>query len=294
MPKEITHILIAQKVFKELENSGHTRLAGMIERHLPAFYLGSIIPDAFFYDVTPLRETLGGGIKIARALHSKKTSKNEEKALGFFDILSANPWWPWEIAFTAGIVTHVASDRIFHGVIDHFTTRWCRTRRLAVATHRQIETLIDMILLQESSTHPRRFQLKSWIDVPVSARNTLFQFYLKHLVGPGRSVPPGLFHALRRAHGQQLFFLRLFRIKILYQLTNLLNTLLANRLGIWLSLLYPQAATTKAFPVMERFDLNALTNGGSFQGGLTDMVQEVTKRTMALFQDGLRRLDSGH
>ena len=212
MPKELSHILIARKVLAQLEGSGQKTLAQVIESNVPAFYLGAIIPDAFFYDMVPLSRFSRGYYQVSRALHAKETPKNDEKAVAFFDSIGTMPaLWPSKVAFAAGIVAHTVSDRIIHGVIDHYTTTWRHVGSLATATHREFETLIDMVLLQELRLHPREFRLRSFVDIDPHTELCLLRFYIAHLVGgsparhgppPGRrGSPPGPFtHRGRHVH----------------------------------------------------------------------------------------------
>ncbi len=162
MPKELSHILIAQDVFAELKASGRKRLAWIIEKNLSAFYLGAIIPDAFFYDATPFLGLSKNNVQIARALHLKNTVENDARAVSFFDAITVDPHeWHAKVAFATGIITHTVSDRIIHGVIDHYTRSWDQKGGLAMATHRQLETLMDMVLLQPLRLHPRHFHFDS-------------------------------------------------------------------------------------------------------------------------------------
>ena len=107
MPKELSHILIAQDVLAELKGSGRRRLARILEKNLSAFYLGAIIPDAFFYDATPFLGLSKNNVQIARALHLKETAENDARAVGFFDAIAVDPHaWPSKVAFAAGILIY--------------------------------------------------------------------------------------------------------------------------------------------------------------------------------------------
>jgi hypothetical protein len=291
MPKELSHILIAQDVFAQLKASGQALFARVIEKNLPAFYLGAIIPDAFFYDVTPFRPFSQDFAHISRALHQKEKYKNDERALSFFSAIRGNPCqWPLKVAFAAGLVTHTVSDRIIHGVIDYYTTSWSQKGSLATATHRQFETLIDMVLLQRLGLHPRHFQWESLVGVDRTTLDRLFSFYLTHLMGNNRTLHPCLLGALKRAYGQQRFFLRLFTVKALYHIMNLSNRLMGERTGALSSLFYPETIGTEDFRIMDHVDLNSLTDGRSFAGTLHVLVKETTTSALCNLYVGLRRL----
>ena len=232
MPKELTHILIAQEILIRVKGSGQKLLTQALEKNMRAFYLGAILPDAFAYDIAPLRKIPKQDyVKISQAFHSKKTGKNDETALGLFDAIKANPYrWPMKLAFSAGVLTHTVSDRIIHGIIEYYTTRWNQKGAHAVATHRQFETLIDMALLRELDLHPRCFQLESMVSVDRPTEDFLFLFYLTHLMEDTCSTPTCLLDALRRAHRQQGLLTKLFTVRALYHIVNLSNRLLGGRM----------------------------------------------------------------
>lgn len=294
MPKELTHILIAQEIFRLISGSRQKLLAHAIENNLSAFYLGAIVPDAFYYDVVPKRKIPKDYVKVSNALHLKNMAENEQRAVTLFDAIRINPVrWPLKVAFATGIVTHTVSDRMVHSIIDHYTKGWDQRGSLAIATHRQFETLIDMVMLQQLNLHQRDIQLENFVNVNARARDRLFRFYLEHIIGDKALLHPDLLNAFNRAYAQQRLFLKLFRIKGLYHIINLLNSLSAGRLAPWSSLFYPEAVNTKAFPVLLRLDLNSLTDGRAFSGDLATLAKEVTMRAMHCIQAGLHKLEQG-
>ncbi len=292
MPKEITHILIAQEVLAEARGSDQEALAKALEENRAAFYLGAVIPDALFYDLASLGRTSPDCAEICRILHSKDTAKNDQKATGLFDAIAADPArHALKAAFAAGIVTHTVSDRMIHRIVNYYVTKWDQTGSLATATHRELETLIDVILLQQSNTHPRDFQLEKLIDVYPPTKNSLFRFYLANLMQDSRPLRPRLLHTLKRAHGQQVLLLRLFRIVAVYHIVNLINNVLAGRLGAWSSLLYPKAATSRHFPSMKRLNLDALTDGHSFKGDILTLMKKTTESAFHQVRTGFGKLE---
>jgi hypothetical protein len=294
MPKELSHILIAQDVFAELKASGRKRLAWIIEKNLSAFYLGAIIPDAFFYDATPFLGLSKNNVQIARALHLKDTVENDARAVSFFDAITVDPHeWHAKVAFATGIVTHTVSDRIIHGVIDHYTRSWDQKGGLAIATHRQLETLMDMVLLQPLHLHPRHFHFERLVDIHHPTRNTLFQFYLSHLTEVHQPVDPRLLRSLNMAYAQQRLCLKLFAVKALYHIMNVSNKLAAGRLGLWSSLFYPDTVGIDGFSMMDRMDPNALTDDRSFAGPLRSAFRGITSDAISHIAMGLHRLGQG-
>ncbi|MBW2172040.1 MAG: zinc dependent phospholipase C family protein [Deltaproteobacteria bacterium] len=102
MAKELTHILIAQDVLRQLKDGGQRLLAQVIQRNASAYYLGSIIPDALFYDLPPFCFNPKKHIWISRALHHKDRGINDQKAVSAFLALFLPPRtcgpkkWPFQ------------------------------------------------------------------------------------------------------------------------------------------------------------------------------------------------------
>jgi hypothetical protein len=291
MPKELSHILIAQDVFEELKASGRKRLARIIEKNLPAFYLGAIIPDAFFYDATPFLRLSKSNPQIVWALHLKEAVENDARAVGFFDVLTGQPHeWHAKLAFAAGIVTHTVSDRIIHGVIEHCTRLLDQKAGLVMAAHRELETLMDMVLLRSLGLHPRQFHFERLVDMDHRTRNMLFQFYLCHVTEDHQAAAPRLRRSLSIAFTQQRLCLKLFTVKALYQIMNISNKVAGGRLETWASLFYPDTVGIKGFPVMDRLNPTPLIHDQSFGEPLRSVVKGITRDAISHIAMGLRRL----
>ncbi len=294
MPKELSHILIAQDVLAELKRSGRKRLAGIFEKNISAFFLGAIIPDAFFYDATPFLGLSKNNVQFARALHLKETAENNARALGFFEAIAVDPRaWPSKVAFAAGIVTHTVSDRIVHRVIDDYTRTLDQQGGLATATHRQFETWIDMVLLQALRLHPRDVQLERLADVPHPKRDILLRFYLSHLIEPQRTPDPGMLRSLKLAYAQQRLCLKLFSVKALYHVVNVSNKLATGRLGTWSSLFYPDSAEADGLPIMHRTDSRTLSDDRFSARSLSLVVRRITTDAISHIGLGVGRLGQG-
>ncbi len=82
MAKELTHIVVARKVLNDLKEAGHRLLAQLLDKSLSAYYLGAIIPDAFFYEMSPLRRVSRDYAHVCRALHLGETARNDQLAVG--------------------------------------------------------------------------------------------------------------------------------------------------------------------------------------------------------------------
>ncbi|UCG80808.1 MAG: zinc dependent phospholipase C family protein [Desulfobacterales bacterium] len=265
MAKELTHILIAQDILKQMKGSGQQLLAEVIERNFSAYYLGSIIPDALFYDVPPFRLNTQKYIWLSRAFHTKRKAKNDQKAMSLFRSIAANPRvWQLKMAFAAGIITHTVIDRIFHQLIEYYTTSWGESGTAALATHREIETLIDMTLLGELDLCPRQVHLEHLIHLDERTQETLFRFYVAHLIEVDNAREAYFSNVLKKAYHQQRLFLRMFSTRLLYHITKFSNKIVAGRLWAWHILFYPEEVKPKNFPVLDKIRLNSLSDNSFF------------------------------
>jgi hypothetical protein len=291
MPKELTHIVIAEHVLATLKKSGEASLANILDAHRPAFYLGAIVPDAFFYRVIPLPSMSGGLPTVSSQLHTKDGAKNDERGEGLFQAIAASPaMQPLKTAFAAGIMTHTISDRMIHGVIDYYIRIWRHTGTVALATHRQFETLMDVAVLARSRVRPVDFPLQKILSLTAGQRECLFRFCALHFLKDSAAFHHAPARHLRWAHLQQLFFLKLFRTKGLYRCTGLINRLAGGRLAFLSYLFYPAMVRTGTFPIGNMLDLNALTDGADFQGDVASLVSHAATRSVRLIQACFRRL----
>ena len=290
MAKELTHILIAQDVVRQLKAAGQIRLAQVIEKNLQAYYLGSIIPDALFYEVPPFCLNPLKHIWLSRAFHMKETAESDQRATGLFMSIAANPRaWRLKMAFAAGIITHTITDRIFHELIEHYTTAWEEKGAAVVATHREIETLIDITLLRPLNMDPGQVDLEHLVRLDESSKKALFHFYLAHLVEDDGTPDAPLLSALKRAHDQQRLFLKLFASRALYHILKLTNKLVAGRLRCWQSLFYPKGGRAQHFPVLRKIRLSSSSDEGSFDSVLEGCRKAALNEAIRYINSALKR-----
>jgi len=291
MAKELTHILIAHEVLKRLSGS-QPLLARLIQRNASAYYLGSIIPDALFYDLPLFCLNPKKLIRISRALHHKDRERNDQKAMSFFSSISAAPhMWSQKMAFSAGIITHTVADRVFHKLIDYYNNAWGEEGSDAMATHREIETLIDMTLLKPRDMHPRQFCVKHYIALDQPTECALYRFYLAHLTGHARKPNQALVNILKRAIRQQRFFLKLFSARHLYHITKISNKAVSNRLRVWHALFYPDTDEAPSFQFPHKIGANPPGNKNPFDpGGLTPYTDAASTEAVHCINLGVKSL----
>ncbi len=137
MPKENTHLWFAQETLHHVPDP---QLLRDVSGHMGRYYLGSFIPDTFFYASD---RALSG---ISETLHGKDRALTNEAVLSVLDHARGMH----DVAFALGYVTHCALDIVFHPVVnalagDYYDEDPVRRSRSAYL-HRRIETCIDMCI----------------------------------------------------------------------------------------------------------------------------------------------------
>ncbi|MFH2092452.1 MAG: zinc dependent phospholipase C family protein [Pseudomonadota bacterium] len=136
MPKEMTHISIARKVFDHL--SEDSLFLGPIQKHFNLFLYGSIAPDTCYYYL------LGPHALFIQNQSKKFHTTDSSSLVPVIDFLKHFPDKnPKALAFAAGICCHIITDTLFHPMVYYFSGieglhPGARTR------HRLMETALDI------------------------------------------------------------------------------------------------------------------------------------------------------
>lgn len=172
MPKEITHIQLAEAIKGELLQSngyGSPEIKNALAKHGNVFSFGSISPDIFFYDIVlPFdgRHALRGG-PWGDAIHGNRgentmahifamaeilNSPQLQKSMGYKDKMPKDDA-DLCLTFGAGYLTHVALDTVMHPLVYYFSGNYYAddpsAKKWGEARHRAIETLLDLLVLQK-------------------------------------------------------------------------------------------------------------------------------------------------
>lgn len=145
MPKENTHLWFAQTLLSATETADGLKLL----RDKPLFFfLGSVIPDAFYYHPRPWTW------RMPRVLHGSD-SEWKNKTPAWLVGRAGRSESPADKAFALGYLSHLALDRIFHPVIHVLSGK--REGQAAsyqiAAKHRLVETALDQIVNQRCLFH---------------------------------------------------------------------------------------------------------------------------------------------
>lgn len=199
MAKENTHILFAHNV---LDHFRETDLIGKISDHIDYYYLGSIIPDTFYYS----------GDEAVKAVSENLHGKNGNPTNTYiFKVLDGSESMR-DIAFILGFTTHCALDITLHPVIYYLSGNYYdsdpQRRHHTVYLHRLYETFLDEYLANP---------LRIYDLVHTSFLKGLF---FEDIIHRDFSVPISV---IRRTLTKQLFSNRLFTSTLGYKCAEILH-----------------------------------------------------------------------
>jgi hypothetical protein len=214
MPKENTHLWFAQGLLEEIREG---RMLQSISANMAHYFLGSIIPDTFYYASRKSVEA------ISEAIHGKDGLPTNIMILSVLDQAKG----PEDIAFILGYITHCALDITFHPMIDNLSGDYYdedpSRREDAQAMHRALETCID-IRIRNSL---RIFRLVS----PRLLRGLAFE----DIVSRDFAVTPGRIESTLQ---KQILSNRLFASPSVYKLASSLQSMGLVKSRSFLALFY--------------------------------------------------------
>ncbi|MGC9325712.1 MAG: zinc dependent phospholipase C family protein [Desulfomonilia bacterium] len=198
MPKENTHLYFAHRL---LEDFRETELLREISLHIDSYYLGSIIPDTFFYSSNPALEA------VSEFIHGKEGNPTNTMILDVLDRGARGN----DLVLILGFITHCALDIVFHPVIYYLSGNYYDTdperKSRAAYMHRHIETCLDISLGNTMRLHER--------IRPHVMKGLIFEQRVSD-----RSGVPGT--QIRRTILKQILINRLFESRSTYRLACLL------------------------------------------------------------------------
>ena len=249
MPKENTHLFFAQMLLERL--SGRDPYS-LLEDHKKEFFLGSILPDAFFYH--PKREVNA----VSKRLHGIGDNPREITAaflMGARDRLAVQ-----DLAYTLGYLSHCALDKVFHPIIVNLSGNYRDPdpvkRSAAQYRHRLLETDLDRRI------NTRCF-VGQMIDLrPLSGINSLGILSERTKVSLTR---------LKFSYRLQRRANRLFKTKWAYYLARLIEKSGKSELKVILPLFYAHTDPDgRLYP--EEVMIPSIEGSGDRQGSIEEML----------------------
>jgi hypothetical protein len=226
MPKENTHLWFAHEV---LHHCPDPRLLRDVSENVRSYYLGSFIPDTFFY-------ASGNSLTdISEILHGKNNTPTNEAVISVLDHARSIR----DIAFILGYTTHCALDIVFHPVVNALAGNYYDNdpvqRSRSVYQHRHIETCLDDRIGNRLRIHR--------LTRPGLVRGLAYEDFICRRFAAPR-------HSLRRTLSRQLMFNRMFTSPAAYAAVRSLY-----RLGI-----LPSREILPLFYPNQRHDTSCIQN----------------------------------
>ncbi|WP_319576343.1 zinc dependent phospholipase C family protein [uncultured Desulfobacter sp.] len=134
MPKEITHVTLAEQVRRVLPET--SKFFQPVQTLPFVFLIGAVCPDSPFYYLA------GPQKKLVQALANPFHRPNKEALLPVLKFLNHHRT-PWALALAAGTVSHIMSDTIFHPLVYYYAGM-NGIHSGATARHRYFETAMDV------------------------------------------------------------------------------------------------------------------------------------------------------
>lgn len=237
MPKENTHIYLAQEILEKIKDLAIKKI---IQDNSYFYQLGSFTPDVFSYGKT---ENI---IKISKNIHGLNNDKTNKIIFEMLDKVGNldkdNGLKKTNLAFIFGFLTHLATDITFHPFVYFFTGN---TEKFEGALYRHFafETGLDRFFQENFIIpKPRNEELKNLIFLDILEKK--YQISKKELL---------------ENYQRQYKFSKLFRIKSIFFVLKILNKIKlfdqVDKLGLfYANNLYPKKYFEKKFKYQDPVD----------------------------------------
>lgn len=166
MPKELTHWLMADRIFRGLPDD--SRLRGVIGNNLSGYLAGAVLPDTLLHlHNGPYSAT---ALALAHAFHD--AAGNSFAPLIQAEVAHPEGLQPAMLACLLGVITHIEADIVFHPLVHALAGSG------QIGQHYQVETDMDVSYLSAgilpANTHLADLVTPDIHDTIVSSCGLLF------------------------------------------------------------------------------------------------------------------------
>ena len=211
MPKEITHLTLAEKVFQELSST--SLFHHPIKKFFNVFLYGSVAPDTpFYYLMGPHSSAIQN---FGKLLHTSDSSCLLP-ILGFLNRFSRND--EDALSFAAGLCCHILTDTHFHPLVYYFAGM-DGIHKGATTRHRLFETALDFYFWPHSEKDIKisLYQILSHLNISKGRISLFFETLFRD---EGNNREKAYPHAVR----SHCMFQGLFKNFKLYRIIRFLHT----------------------------------------------------------------------
>jgi hypothetical protein len=279
MPKEITHITLADETVKELGKNGETTFSRLLSEFSEFLHFGSIAVDTFYYSLKiPILER--DYFPWGDMVHGAEGNDTSLALIEMIDTLKENqddPYFKQKLAFTCGYLTHMAMDINFHPYIYYFSGNYYHeimSEQIdAQMRHRLIESWIDLYILEQ-----RSIRLKDYTAIENIRKNNEINLKLLELLAQSYSKiwqpKQDIFKFLKKGYFLQMLLSgTLFKNKAFTDFVRWVNDIFDNKLRSVLALCYPFNYQEIPKYIIEFEMFKHPSTGEEFRGSLRDLWQ---------------------
>ena len=275
MPKDITHWIIAEKVFEKLDN---TEMIEIINKYKHLYYIGAISFDIPYYCLGKKSNEFTG---ISDNLHNPIMCS----PLGVISNMLqeySNEVPEYVIAFILGTITHIVVDDAFHPLVYNYTGNYFdndeRRRDIAISNHREFESRLDLYFKKTKKLDNSYLMIKSYFHRNIS-KNDLLELLCVEYFNNKNIQKKGVYKTLSTYSILQF----LFNKKIIYFTLKNINKVFKNRFSKVLTLFYPLENTIDYDFYINQIQYQHPITGEVFSESIIDIEEKAISKTISLF-----------
>jgi hypothetical protein len=237
MPRERSHLLIAEEILVRLQNDS---LRQLISRKAAWFYLGAIFPDML---ISPFGR-VPGQRSWSDLLHDQPETIASGMVHQMLAALREEPDNQAEkLVFTLGYLAHAATDIVFHPLVFYLSGNYYhgdkKERLKSQAAHHYLETLFDLALHQQSGKKINDHGFPVFSGLKSREINRVFEFFAGVFSKLCHSPKNQIMQHLKINSLLFMLFNRFYHNRFFYQFARLVNFFTRNKTDKYFKLLYP-------------------------------------------------------
>lgn len=234
MPRDLTHVILADDVFERLPAD----MGKCIRANKTAYHMGAVSPDSFLF---------GSDSKLSTRMHGGLGDDTRGVVLEMLDDVRGEKnkkLQERKKAFVFGYLTHMAADAVFHPFVYSVSGSQVPENnpdeehvRLAKTRHRYVETWLDMHFINKKGYDFDNFRPLRKIVADVPNRREMTDFFCKNYQ-KNFGIKDDLNKTFKNSMTIQLFLGKVTKNQTLGKVLRRLDNFLDGRLGMAVSGFY--------------------------------------------------------
>lgn len=271
MPKELTHLIVAEKAWKTFsESQPDSTLGKVLERHADHYRFGAVMHDVSFCGSS---SAMGNVLKEkGMAVHGNPPN---DTIAPFKNLAEAydRTGNPEILALMAGGVSHMIADYVFHPFVYYFTGD-------DIARHYRLETLIDTHLYHKQDHRPERCVSTLGLYKNLKASLEGLADHLLVFLDLSEAFKPELIKALKL----HAFTIKLFRSRMGYHLFRMASAMGSSDTQNKARLFYPPGMRFDTSFLDSDIDYRHPVTGEHAKGSPELLAEAASKKTSGMLE----------